>query len=266
MTLTPPIRRRDTARGHYYEDAAGQRVPGVTTIIGDGVPKPALINWAATATAEYALNNWDRLSDAQPAVRLKELNGARYAEKDAAANRGTEVHRIAERLIKGERVEIPDALAGHAESYVRFLDEFQVEAVHVEFGVASYKHNYAGTGDLICWVTMADGSRRLILADAKTNRSGIFGETALQLAGYRFADVLITADGEEPMIEVEACAAVHVRADGYSLVPVTAEREQHRAFLYAQQVGAFVANSRDLVGAAIVPPGTSTYRLTRAES
>jgi hypothetical protein len=49
---TAPIRRVDTAKGHYYRDATGQRVPGVTTIIGDGVPKPALINWAANAAAE----------------------------------------------------------------------------------------------------------------------------------------------------------------------------------------------------------------------
>ena len=37
---------------HHYEDANGKRIPGVTTILNDGLPKPALINWAANATAE----------------------------------------------------------------------------------------------------------------------------------------------------------------------------------------------------------------------
>jgi hypothetical protein len=175
------------------------------------------------------------------------------------------VHLIGEKLINGEAVQVPDELAGHAESYARFLDEFDVHPIYVEFSIASYRYGYAGTGDLIANVKLPSGERRLLLLDLKTNRSGIFGETALQLAAYRFADVLIPAGktAEEPMPEVAGCGAVHVRADGCSLIPVTAEAEQHRSFLYAQQVAQFVKDSRDLVGAAIVPPTTSTYRLTR---
>lgn len=264
--FTAPIRRKDTARGHYYVDADGRRVPGVTTIIGDGVPKPALITWAANTTAEYAVDNWDRLGELAPSARLKELKGARYAEKDAAANRGTEVHRIGEKLIAGEEVQVPDELVGHAESYARFLDEFDVQPLHVEFSVASYRWGYAGQGDIIASLRMKGGARRVLLLDAKTNRSGIFGETALQTAAYRFADVLIpdaAGEPEIPMPEVEGCAAVHIRSDGYSLVPVTADEDQHRQFLYAMEVGGFVNVSRDLVGAPIVPPTTSTYRLVR---
>jgi hypothetical protein len=54
-----------------------------------------------------------------------------------------------------------------------------------------------------------------LLIDLKTNRSGIFGETALQLAGYRHADTYLDEDGnEQPMLEVDGCAAVHITADG----------------------------------------------------
>lgn len=265
MKFTPPIRRKDTARGHHYVDAEGRRVPGVTTIIGDGVPKPALINWAANATADAAVNRWDELAELGPAQRLKALQGARYEEKDRAANKGTAVHAIAEKLIAGQDVAVPDELVGYAESYTRFLDEFEVQPLHVEFTVISYRYGYAGTGDLIASLRMPGGERVVGLGDIKTNRSGIFGETALQLAGYRYADVIVPAGkvDEEPMPEVDGCFAVHVRADGYSLVPVTAELDQHRQLLYAQQVGHFVRDSRDLVGAAIEPPTTSTYRLTR---
>ncbi len=257
-----PIRRVDTAKGHHYTDGAGTRVPGVTTIIGDGTPKPALINWAANATADAAVNRWDELSDMPPAQRLSALRSARYDEKDRAANRGTQVHALAERLIKGETVQAPDEIAGHVEAYARFLDEFRVTAVHVEFSVASYRFGYAGTGDLIGDFMTSDGPRRL-LCDIKTNRSGIFGETALQLAAYRFADVLIIDGEEEEMPPVDGCAAIHVRGDGYSFIPVTAGEAEIMTFRYVQQVGLWTKHSSDLIGAALVAPTTSSYRLTK---
>lgn len=259
---TAPIRRRDTAKGHHYVDATGARVPGVTTILSDGVPKPALINWAANTTADAAVNRWDELAHLPPAKRLDALRRARYDEKDAAANRGTAVHGFAENLVNGQPVQVPDELAGHVESYARFLDEFTVKALHVEFSIASYRWGYAGTGDLIADITQGGLTRRLLM-DVKTNRSGIYGETALQLAAYRYADVLLDGDGEQPMPPVDGCAAIHVRGDGYSLIPVTAEQAQHRLFLHAQQVAGFTKHGSDLVGAAVTPPTTSTYRLTR---
>jgi len=215
-----PIRRKDTARGHSYVDAAGSRVPGSTTILGEGIPKPALVNWAADVTADYALNNWEALGDKPPAARLKELKGARWAENDKAKKRGTEVHGFAERLIGGEHVQVPDEIAGHVESCARFLDEFAFKPEHTEFSVASYRHGYAGTGDFIGTIELPAGAsvpaewqpfrggRVRILGDWKTTRTGIFGETALQLASYRYADVLLTADGEMPMPAVDATDAI----------------------------------------------------------
>jgi hypothetical protein len=227
VKFTPPIRRVDTARGHSYKDANGARVPGVTTILGDGVPKPALINWAANTTADYAINNWDELSALPPAQRLARLKAARWEEKDAAAKRGTDIHGFGEQLVAGKAVDVPDDLAGHVEAYARFLDDFRVKPVHVEFSVASYRYGYAGTGDLIAYVTPPDELiERLLLIDLKSNRSGIFPETALQLAAYRYAEFLLPGRGEQiPMPEVDGCAAVHIRGDGADLVPVTADRD-----------------------------------------
>ena len=274
--FTAPIRRKETARGHHYIDATGTRVPGVTTILGDGLPKAALINWAAGATADAAVNLWDELAALPPAARLKRLNGARYEDKDRAANRGTEVHGMAEHLIAGEQVQAPDDIAGHVEACARFLDEFDFQPEHVEFSIASYRYGYAGTGDFIASILLPSGAkvpeewqrfrgqRIRILGDWKTNRSGIFGETALQLAAYRYADVLLPARGPEvPMPAVDACAAIWVRGDGYELKPVTAGPDQHRTFLYAQQIAQWTKHDRDLIGAAVVPPTTSTFRLVR---
>lgn len=255
--LIAPIQRVDTARGHHYTDANGTRVPGVTTILSGGMPKAALINWAGTATAEYAIDNWEDLAQLSPAKRLAKLQKARYAERDAAAKRGTEVHGLGERLARGEEVDVPEELAGHVESYVKFLDDFQVEPLHIEFSVASYAHDYAGTGDLIAWFPTQG---KTLLCDIKTNKSGIFGETALQLAAYRHADVLIDDDGEHDMPVVDGCAAIHVRADGADLIPVTAGDRQFRQFLYVQQVAEFDRNSRDLIGAPVEVPGNARRR------
>lgn len=256
-----PIRRVDRGRGHTYVDANGVKVPGVTTIL-KALPKDALINWAANATADAAVNRWDELAALPPAARLKELQGARYADRDAAANRGTAVHALGEQLVAGKQVEMPDELAGHVESYVRFLDEFDVDPVLVEAVVMSHRHGYAGTFDL-----MADIRGERWLLDIKTSRSGIFGETALQLAAYRYADTYVTPSGtEKELPPVDRCGAVHVRADGYDLRPLEAGPEQHRAFLYLQQVAVWTETSRDLVGDALTPPSTVRYRIVREET
>lgn len=267
--FTAPIRRHDTAKGHHYVDGQGRRVPGVTTIQDGGLPKKALINWAANATADYAINNWDELAALPPAQRLKRLQGARYEEKDTAAKRGTEVHHYAQQLAEGkDAVAVPDELVGHVEAYVRFLDEWQVKPHLVEFSVASPRYGYAGSGDLIADLWMADLGRFMRwLLDVKTNRTGIYGETALQLAAYRYAEHLVDASGAiGPVPEVEMCGAIHVRSDGYSLHPVEAGPEQHRNFLYVQQVAEWDAIARDLVGPALRPATHSTYRLTRETS
>ena len=268
------IRRVNRGRSHSYVDDTGARVPGVTTIIGDGIPKKALINWAANSTAEYAVDHWADLGDLPPSVRLKKLTGARYEDRDTAANKGTRVHALAERLVRGERVTVPDELAGHVEAYVAFLDEFAVEPILVERVVWSQAHGYCGTFDLVASLLDPDDpepdpalrARKTWLLDLKTNRSGIFGETALQLAAYRYAEFYIDDYGDEmDMPDVDCVGAVHVRADGYDLVPVEAGEAQHRTFLYARQIAEFVAHSRELVGEPVVSPASSVYRLTKEE-
>ncbi|HEX7746209.1 MAG TPA: hypothetical protein VF462_13210 [Micromonosporaceae bacterium] len=269
------IKRVNHGRGHSYVDTdTGLKIPGVTTITGDGVPKKALIEWSATATIDYAIDHWADLSKKPVSVRAKELKGARYATKDTAANRGTQVHKLAAQLVNGVKVAVPDGLEGYVQSYVRFLDDFDVEPLFVEQTVVSRTHRYCGTLDLIAELLDPDDpepdpavrGRLRWLLDVKTNRSGIFGETALQLAGYRYADAIVDDDGTElDMVDVDRTGAVWVRPDGYDLVPVEAGPLQHRHFLYAQQIGEFIASDRDLIGDPIVSPRTSTYRLVAAD-
>ena len=268
MKLVRPIRRIETAKGHAYRDAERTSVRGVTTWIDKGKPKPALINWAANTTAEGALDRWDELGELPPAQRLATLKGIRYAEKDLAANRGTEVHRIGEALVRGEAVDVPTELYGHATAYSKLLDEFKVEPVHVEFSVGHYAATYAGTGDLIAWFTLPRIGRKLLLVDLKTNRSGIFAETALQLAAYRYAEVMLEDDEhpERPMPEVDGTAAIHITPSGAELIPVTTNTDVFNAFRYVQQVAKFEDAGRDLIGGAIRPESEVRYVLERVEA
>lgn len=289
----PPTRIIKRGNGHSYT-LDGVKVPGVTTILNKGIPKPALLNWAASTVANFVVDRLTLQQDGTevhvladdliegirqmnaasnypknipptglPRVALAQALGvAHYADRDAAGKRGTEVHRLAELLARGEEVAVPSELRGHVESYVRFLDEIAPADAILERVVVSRKWSYMGRLDLIAHLELPassefpNGFDGLALLDVKTTRSGIFSETALQLAGYRYAETMLSEDGlsEEPMPAVDGCFAVHVRADGYSLIPVEVTPEEHRIFLYAKFVGEWLeGRGRDVVGAEVRP-------------
>jgi len=244
----PPTRRVARGSGHgYFLD--GLKALGVTTALGEGFPKPALINWAANATADYATDHWDELAELSPSARNAKLRKARYEDRDAAGNAGTAVHSLALKLAVGEEVVVPEALRGHVDSYLRFADEWEPLELLAEIVVVNRRFRYMGTLDLI-----AELDGELWLLDFKTARSGVFAENALQLAGYRYAEHYIGADGEEhPLPAVDRCGVIHIRSDGYDLIPVEAGEAEWRIFLYALQI----ARWRDdpaVVGEALEPP------------
>lgn len=254
-----PVRRVDrTYRGkptHHYVDTDGRRVPGVTTLLDQGMPKPALIHWAANATADYAVDHWDELSDLGPAARVKKLRSARFEDRDAAARRGTEVHQLGERLVRGEPVHVPDELAGHVDSYVSWLDRFAPDPVLVEATVFHTRFRYAGTLDLVadmaCPMPGCSGTCRWLL-DLKTTRSGVYGEAALQLAAYAHAEGYVDADGQaQPMPHVDHCGVVWIRADGADLVPVRADDDVFLDFRYVTRVARAAEEMPGYVGEAV---------------
>lgn len=246
MKYTGPIRRVDrTYRGkptHHYEDANGQQIPGVTTILGKGMPKPALLPWGIKAVAEYAVNEREQLAALPPTEMLKELKGAPYRERDEAAKRGTEVHHLAEKLVQGEEVSVPAELERHVAHYLEFLHAFNPQPVLVEATVYNCEYGYAGTLDLIAEI----GGERWLL-DVKTSK-GVYAETAYQLAAYRYATHYVDADGvEQPMIEVDRCAVIHVTALGWAVIPMQADETVLKAFRHI----AVVAREADTNGAYV---------------
>ena len=249
--FTAPFVRRTYGRGHGYKDATGRKVPGVTTILSKGLPKPALVNWAARTAAEYAVDNWDTLDGLPVSERLEMIRKAPDASKSAAALRGTKLHEAAQTLIETGEVDCEPDQVPLVENYARFLREWGVQAHYIESSVYSVTHGYAGTLDLIA--TLSDGRRWLL--DIKTSK-GVFGDMALQLAAYRHAEFLTDSDvdGKDiPMPKVDAVGIIHVRADDYDLVPLTAGPAEFRSFLYIAQVAATADRLRELVHAPITP-------------
>ncbi|MEU9888643.1 hypothetical protein [Sphaerisporangium sp. NPDC051011] len=243
-------KRRNHGRGHSYL-LDGEKVPGVTTLIKEGFPRTGLVKWAAETVAARAVDGWDELAELPVSERLRTLEKAHTEVRDSAGVRGTRVHALADRLVRGEEVDVPEELAGHVEACVKFLDEWDVDALMVERPVFSRRHRYGGSPDLVA--TLRDGKRWLL--DWKTNARGPYGDMAFQLAAYRYADLFLDEDGhEQPMPEIDEVGVVWLRADGYDLYPFEAGRDVHRQFLYICQVAQAAAACRDYKGDALLPP------------
>lgn len=205
---------------HRYK-LDGEWVQGVTTILGNAIPKPGLTKWAAKSVAEYVAQNREGVEHLygmgeQPMVAA--LKDVPWQQRDAAGNRGTEVHDLAERYLKGEKIEVPDEIAGHVEACAQFIEDWDIKPVLVEECVGSREHKYAGKLDLVADSANAPRS----IYDWKTAKSGIYGETAFQLVGYGMAEFYGENGDETPMADLGIVESygVHIRADGYDVIPL----------------------------------------------
>jgi hypothetical protein len=246
--MTHPI--RFTPGNHQYR-LDGKPVTGVTTLISKGLPKPALPRWAANTVAEYVADNPEAIDQLRNMGRypmVNALKGIPWQQRDEAAAKGTEVHSLAESVVHGLEVEVPEHLVSHVEGYARFLDTWKVEPVLVERMVANREHWYAGTFDLVATI---NGEPWFL--DLKTSK-GIYGETALQIAAYRHAEFWQDDDGsEQPMPEVAHVGALHVRADGTDLIPLDSSDKPWRTFLHVAWVAKQTEAIKGWVGEALQP-------------
>lgn len=251
----PTLARSNHGSGHSYK-LNGARVDGVTTLLGKGMPKPALIDWAARCVGEYVADADDETMATLRSLgrdgMVAALKSVPAKSRDDAAARGRLVHKLAERMSLGEEVEVPEPLRGHVESCLKFFDEWQPDVVLSETPVANVRWQYAGTLDLVA--DLVRGPRAIL--DYKTSRSGIWPETALQLAAYRHAEIYTDAAGtvrELADVGIEAGYGVWLRADGYDVVPVDTSGAVFRAFLQV----AHVARVTDVMRAWVSPAITS---------
>ncbi|ALJ20401.1 hypothetical protein [Microbacterium sp. No. 7] len=212
------FRRRNYGRNHGYL-LDGQKIISVTKILSLGMPKPALINWAAGEAAQLAWEKRDELATAPYTEFIQTVSKAHERKRNSAAVKGTAVHAYGQRLVHGERVEgIPDEVAKKVDQYVRFLNEWQVVPVVTEAAICNLDAPYGGTLDLIFTSPLFPG--RVFLADIKTSRA-VYGETALQLEGYARADFYIGEGGGEvdlAGIGITDHVVIHLEEERYHVI------------------------------------------------
>lgn len=244
-------------RAHRYR-MDGKHVTGVTTILGGGIPKPALIRWAPKVVAEWVANpenrsELDSLLYGSTTDAIKFLAGLPNQLRDDAAERGTEVHDLAEQLNLTGEVNAPDDLLGFITGYLDFMDTWQITPVLAENIAGNREHWYSGKFDLIATSPYLAGGRPVMI-DLKTSK-GVYLETALQCAAYARAEFYMDADGKETLFpELAATYVAHVtpmdrdglnaRYEGrplgtslYQLSGSPAEIDEHfQQFLHAKAV------------------------------
>ena len=194
-----------------------QRIPSVTGLLSQ-LDKPALKRWAANTAADYATDQWDTLAGMSMSERRKAIAAAPWQTRDKKAAAGTAVHAMAEDLVAGRPVEVPDELVGHVQGLARWLEASGLRVVQSEALIWSDDDHelgmcaYGGRFD-----ALAQHPRHgRLLVDWKTS-SGVWPEQALQLAGYSLADWIVVDDTDQRMPRVDALAVAHIRPDGTDL-------------------------------------------------
>jgi hypothetical protein len=256
--MTSPARARSVQGARFYSWGDRNDYVSVTTILGATVPKPALPAWAARTVAEFAVGQRDLLAqmvgEGDPksiAGAVDWLKGAPWRDRDRAANIGTAVHAYAEAIARGATgVVIPEDVAPFIPAFTQFLRDWDPEYIETEATVYSPGWGYAGTLDAVARI-----EGKVILLDTKTGKD-VYPEVALQLAGYEGADFIGRADGrtEDPLPEIEGNAVLHLRPEGYRLVPVTVDFEAHRQWRRLVETYRYLTGPHKVaIGADLIP-------------
>jgi hypothetical protein len=255
-TPTGPVHaetNQETGSRWYIHPVTGERFVSVTTIL-QSVAKEALPYWAAKVTAEHALNNLpllvksarrapcDAKGDERCGLCLDcvslELRRTPDRERDAAADRGSRIHHVAEQhALTGEVIGHDDDIAEQVAQYLAFRKQFRPDYEASELTVFSRAHGFAGTLDAIvrlgwCPPKYADMAGTPMVLDIKSGKS-CYPEYALQLAAYQHCETVLMPDGsEEPMPKTaETGLLLHVRPDNYWVRPVDIGETTFAAFL-----------------------------------
>lgn len=237
--MTETTFRRKYGNGHSYTLDGVPKVKGVTTMMR-GLPKD-MEKYFTEYTAGFAVDNWERLTALPPAERFKEIAGATKRRFDSAAVRGTEVHKLAERLSHGEEVSVPEHLRGYVRSACQFLDDYDVKADCTEVALFSRRYKHAGSADAFGSAQKPDEPLRTnILWDWKTTAKEPWGSVAFQFAGYRYSEFRLSGDGgkdseELPVPPVDECWAVWLQPDRYEIFPMHVDEDIYSQLLYIDQ-------------------------------
>ena len=153
-----------------YKLKNGQKVPGVTTIIGRFKDSGGLLYWAC---------------EQGKAIERGEISKL-YDKRDEAADAGTLAHACVEAHINGLPLpELPDTDIGKAalqgyENYIQWAENNRIKITAQEMELVSEEFAFGGCPDAVG----VDSQGRLCLLDWKTS-NGVYQDYIIQLAAYR---------------------------------------------------------------------------------
>lgn len=156
-----------------YRNAAGDKVPGVTTVLGL-LNKPALPLWAYKQGRKH-----ERL-----AAQGKPAPTRLYESVEKAAQIGTLAHECCEAIIHDQPMPaLPDDCRDRVERAVQNFRDWQAQAAvrfhAVEVSLVSERYQFGGTLDFV-----AEIGGKLVMGDLKTS-SAVYPEMIVQLAAYQ---------------------------------------------------------------------------------
>ena len=251
----------------YIHPLTQERFVSVTTAL-QAVSKAALIPWAANLAAAAALDQLPRLARAAITpgcgkhttddkcgdcyeCMYRWIARRHYFESNRGRERGSAVHKVQEWwALHGTLPDYDRAYEPWIKAFRKFTLAYKPDVFLTETTVLSREHLYAGTLDLGLTIK-ADTCRATedlcsrfgkdsvnLYVDAKTTRkvdNSFYPDWALQLAGYRHAEMVMLPDGtEEKLPTVDGAAVLLLRSDGeFCLRPVVADEMTFAAFLCA---------------------------------
>jgi len=251
---------RDAAHTYGWNDGHDVRwpIPSVTTVLRVVDRSGPLTGWARREVAACAVRNLDVLvamrAEGGPNAAVNWLKAVPDYARDKAADRGTQVHLLAEQIVRGGEPEVPDELAGHVNAYRAFLREWNPRFLAVEQMVCCLTHGFAGTCDAI-----ADIAGERWLLDIKTGH-GVYPEAALQLAAYGAAQ-FIGRPGDPHRYRLPRATrfgVVHVQSDRAELVPVAVDHSTFASFLRALDLWRWTQGpAKTVIGKPITKEGVA---------
>jgi RecB family exonuclease len=159
-----------------YYNSAGEKLSGVTTIIGRFKDSGGLIQWAYKSGREH-----ERL-----VAQGKEAPRHLYDVTAAACAAGTIAHDMIEADILGAEFKPPQAdaaiLTSAGNAFAQFREwrsQSSIEILTTEKAYVSEKHQFGGTVDAIG----RDAKGRIVLLDWKTSNA-VYSDMLIQLAAY----------------------------------------------------------------------------------
>jgi hypothetical protein len=155
-----------------YRNAAGEKVPGTTTIIGRFKDSGALIQWAYKQ---------GRLHEDMSHRGIPNAPAYLYDAVDKAAASGTVAHDLIEHyILKAEILESDDKNASNAFAQFRhWLEQSRLRIVDTERPYVSEKYQFGGTIDALGEELNGDH----VLVDWKTSNA-VYTDYLIQLAAY----------------------------------------------------------------------------------